>query len=51
MQRIGAGGFPAFVLEAGEQWIAVPNQQFAANPAGFAAWLGQQLAPPPVEAR
>jgi putative protein-disulfide isomerase len=41
MQQIGAGGFPAFVLEAGSQWFAVPHQRFASNPAGFAEWLGQ----------
>jgi putative protein-disulfide isomerase len=41
MQQIGAGGFPAFVLQAGEQWFAVPNQQFASNPTGFADWLRQ----------
>jgi putative protein-disulfide isomerase len=39
MQQIGAGGFPAFALETGMQWLAVPNQQFASNPAGFADWL------------
>jgi putative protein-disulfide isomerase len=43
MQRIGAGGFPAFVLQMGEQWYGVPHQQFAANPAGFADWLRQML--------
>lgn len=41
MQQIGAGGFPAFVLQAGDQWYAVPHQQFASNPAGFAEWLRQ----------
>jgi putative protein-disulfide isomerase len=43
MQQIGAGGFPAFVLELGEQWFAVPHQQFASDPAGFANWLRQSL--------
>jgi putative protein-disulfide isomerase len=43
MQQIGAGGFPAFVLQIGEQWFAVPNRQFASDAAGFAGWLGQML--------
>ena len=43
MQQIGAGGFPAFVLEAGGQWFAVPHQRFASDPAGFAAWLSQAV--------
>jgi putative protein-disulfide isomerase len=44
MQQIGAGGFPAFVLEAGGQWFAVPHQRYASDPAGFAAWLSQAIA-------
>jgi putative protein-disulfide isomerase len=44
MAQIGAGGFPAFVLQIGEQWFAVPHQQFASDPAGFADWLRQMLA-------
>jgi putative protein-disulfide isomerase len=43
MQQIGAGGFPAFVLEAGGQWLAVPHQRFASDPPGFAAWLSQAI--------
>lgn len=43
MQQIGAGGFPAFVLQVGEQWFTVPNQRFASDAAGFAAWLRQML--------
>lgn len=43
MQQIGAGGFPAFVLQIGEQWFAVPHQQFASDASGFAGWLGQML--------
>lgn len=39
MHRIGATGFPTFVLEIGEQWFAVPHSRFAADPAGFAGWL------------
>ena len=45
MQQIGAGGFPAFVLEAGGQWFAVPHQRFASDPAGFAEWLSAAIAP------
>jgi putative protein-disulfide isomerase len=45
MQQIGASGFPAFVLEAGEQWFAVPHQRYASDPAGFAGWLDQAIAP------
>jgi protein-disulfide isomerase-like protein with CxxC motif len=44
MQQIGAGGFPAFVLEVGEQWFGVPHQTYASDPAGFAAWLSQTIA-------
>jgi putative protein-disulfide isomerase len=47
MQQIGAGGFPAFVLEADGQWFAVPHQRFASDPAGFAAWLSQAIAATP----
>jgi len=43
MQQIGASGFPAFVLQVGEQWFAVPHQQFASDAQGFADWLGQVL--------
>jgi putative protein-disulfide isomerase len=45
MGQIGAGGFPAFVLEVGDQWLAVPHQRFASDPAGFAAWLSQAVDP------
>jgi putative protein-disulfide isomerase len=44
MQQIGAGGFPAFVLQVGDQWYAVPHQQYASNAAGFAEWLRQATA-------
>jgi putative protein-disulfide isomerase len=44
MQQIGAGGFPAFVLEADGQWYGVPHQRYASDPAGFAAWLSQSIA-------
>jgi len=48
MQQIGAGGFPAFVLQIGDRWYAVPHQQFAAEPAAFADWLRQALHPSPA---
>ncbi|HEY5667370.1 MAG TPA: DsbA family protein [Gammaproteobacteria bacterium] len=43
MQQIGAHGFPAFVLQLDDQWFAVPNRQYASDPAGFAGWLRQTL--------
>jgi putative protein-disulfide isomerase len=43
MAQIGAGGFPAFVLQIGDQWFAVPNRQFASDPAGFKDWLERML--------
>ena len=43
MQQIGASGFPAFVLQIGEQWFAVPHQQFASDPAGFSDWLSRVI--------
>lgn len=51
MQQIGAGSFPAFVLEAGGQWFAVPHQRYALDPAGFAAWLSQAIAAAPERSR
>jgi putative protein-disulfide isomerase len=41
MQQIGAGGFPAFVLEIDGQWFAVPNRQFASDAKAFASWLAR----------
>lgn len=43
MHQVGAQGFPTFLLEIRDQWFAVPNRQFAADPSGFAAWLGRML--------
>jgi putative protein-disulfide isomerase len=43
MQQIGAGGFPAFVLQIDDQWFAVPHHQFASDPAGFARWLAEVI--------
>lgn len=39
MSTVGASGFPTFVLEIDGQLFGVPHNQFAGNPAGFAAWL------------
>jgi putative protein-disulfide isomerase len=43
MAQIGATGFPAFVLRIKEQWFAVPNRQFASDPAGFRQWLERTI--------
>lgn len=39
MRRVGATGFPAFVLEVGGQLHGVPHHRFASSPPAFAAWL------------
>ncbi|MGD8323323.1 MAG: DsbA family protein [Gammaproteobacteria bacterium] len=39
MQRIGARGFPTFVLEVDGQWLGVDHNRFQRNAAGFASWL------------
>lgn len=43
MSRIGAGGFPTFVLEAAGAWLAVPHQRYPGDPGGFRNWLSNQL--------
>jgi putative protein-disulfide isomerase len=43
MSNIGAQGFPTFVLQIGDDWLAVPHGRFAAAPAKFAEWLEAQL--------
>jgi putative protein-disulfide isomerase len=43
MNRVGAHGFPTFALQIGDQWFAVPHQQFASNPAEFARWLEREV--------
>jgi putative protein-disulfide isomerase len=43
MGRVGAAGFPTFVLQIGDEWFGVPHQQFASDPAGFRDWLGGQV--------
>jgi putative protein-disulfide isomerase len=42
MGRIGAGGFPTFVLETDAGLQGVPHQQYGSNPQGFAEWLSQK---------
>ena len=51
MQQIGAGGFPAFVLEVEDQWFAVPHQRFASDPGGFGEWLERAIVPARNEVR
>ena len=43
MNNIGAQGFPTFVLQIGDEWIAVPHGRFASTPSAFAEWLEKQL--------
>ena len=43
MNDVGAQGFPTFVLQIGDDWIAVPHGRFASTPAKFAEWLEAQL--------
>jgi putative protein-disulfide isomerase len=43
MNNVGAQGFPTFVLQIGDDWLAVPHGRFASAPAKFAEWLDTQL--------
>jgi putative protein-disulfide isomerase len=43
MNNVGAQGFPTFVLQIGDEWLAVPHSRFASTPGGFADWLEAQL--------
>jgi putative protein-disulfide isomerase len=43
MSNVGAQGFPTFVLQIGDEWLAVPHGRFASTPAKFAEWLDAQL--------
>ena len=43
MDQVGAQGFPTMLLSLDGEWHGVPNQRFAGNPDGFAAWLRGQL--------
>ena len=43
MNNVGAQGFPTFVLQVGDEWLAVPHSRFASAPDKFAEWLDTQL--------
>jgi putative protein-disulfide isomerase len=43
MNNVGAQGFPTFVLQIGNDWLAVPHRRFASAPAKFAEWLDAQM--------
>src|SRR6185503_2300875 len=43
MNNVGAQGFPTFVLQIGDDWVAVPHGRFASAPDKFADWLDAQL--------
>jgi putative protein-disulfide isomerase len=43
MNNVGAQGFPTFVLQIGDEWLAVPHSRFASTPGRFAEWLEGQL--------
>lgn len=43
MVKVGAQGFPTMLLTVDGESYGVPNQRFAGNPAGFAAWLRGEI--------
>jgi putative protein-disulfide isomerase len=43
MNSVGAQGFPTFVLQLGDDWVAVPHSRFASEPKQFAEWLESQV--------
>jgi putative protein-disulfide isomerase len=43
MNDVGAQGFPTFVLQIGDDWLAVPHGRFSSTPAKFAEWLEAQV--------
>jgi len=43
MSKVGAQGFPTFVLEIDSDWLAAPHGRFASSPAQFGEWLDGQL--------
>ncbi len=47
MAKVGAAGFPTFVLEVDGQLYGVPHNQFAGNAQGFADWLAAASARQP----
>jgi putative protein-disulfide isomerase len=43
MSRVGAQGFPTFVLPVGDDLYPVPHGRFASQPAQFRDWLDAQV--------
>jgi putative protein-disulfide isomerase len=43
MSTVGAQGFPTFVLQIGDEWLAVPHSRFGSTPELFVEWLDSQL--------
>jgi putative protein-disulfide isomerase len=43
MSRVGAQGFPTFVLQVGDDLYPVPHGRFASQPAQFRDWLDAQV--------
>ncbi len=43
MGQVGAGGFPAFVLQIGNRLFGVAHQRFASAPTEFGAWLRSEI--------
>jgi putative protein-disulfide isomerase len=43
MGKVGAQGFPTFVLQVGDDWYRVPHQRFASNAPAFAQWLAAEV--------
>ena len=43
LNNVGAQGFPTFVLQIDDEWLAVPHSRFASAPAKLAEWLDSQL--------
>lgn len=50
MARVGATGFPTFVLEIGGRMLGVPHHEFAGNPPGFIDWLERTTNASPARA-
>jgi putative protein-disulfide isomerase len=42
MARVGAQGFPTFVLQIGDDLHGVPHHRFASDPTAFARWLAAE---------
>jgi putative protein-disulfide isomerase len=43
MTRVGAQGFPTFLLQIGEDWHPVPHGRFASDPSQFRSWLDAEI--------